>query len=266
MKQNIILILTGLAMLLATAVSVLAAAPTIDSVVFDSSYTPTEAGTTYTSIKFNVSDTDGVANLNDSQCRCDVDDQATYAASYASNTSCTFANMTATQREYTCSIGMIYWYANGSWSVNVTAGDDTTLVSNSTGTFAYNQLVASSLDGTAVAFGTIASAQYGTTVTDSNAATTITNTGNKVLSLAATGATAAAGSNSVSAGNFSVDTDSNSAGAMALTTGSQAISGASVPIEDITPGGNTEDIWFFFAVPNPLLPGSYASTWTLTES
>jgi len=265
MKRIAILICFVFAALLAIT-SAFAAAPTIDSVVFDSSYTPTEAGTTYASIKFNVTDTDGVANLNDSQCRCDVDDQATYAESYASNTSCAASDIDADTTEYTCGIGMLYWYATGTWSVNVTAGDDATLVSNATGTFTYDQLVASSLDTTAVAFGTITNIQYGTTVTDSNAATIITNTGNKVLSLAVAGAAATAGANSLSAGNFSVDTDSNPTGAMALTTGSQAISGASVPIEDITPGGNTEDIWFFFAVPNPLLPGSYTSAWTLAES
>jgi len=264
MKKMLILILIGITVVFASFV--FAAAPTIDTVVFNSSYSPTEAGTAYANIKFNVSDTDGFANLNDSQCRCDVDDQATYAASYASNTSCAASNIDADTTEYTCAIGMLYWYATGTWSVNVTAGDDATLVSNSTGTFTYNQLVASILDTTAVAFGTITNVEYGTTVTDSNAATIITNTGNKVLSLAITGAAATAGSNSAGVGNFSVDTDSNSTGAMALTTGSQAISGASVPIEDITPGGNTEDIWLFFAVPNPLLPGSYSASWTLAES
>ena len=264
MTEKFIFILAGIAVLLASAV--FAAAPTIDNVELNASYSPTEAGTTYVSIRFNVSDSDLVANLNDSLCRCDVDDQATYAASYASNTSCAAIDIDADTREYSCSIAMLYWYAAGTWSLNVTAGDDATLVSDSTKTFNYSELVASSIDTAAVEFGAITYVKYGTTVTDSNAPTTITNTGNKVLSFSITGATATAGANVVSVGSFLVDTDSNSEGALALTTGSQAISGASAPIEDITPGGNTEDIWFFFAVPNPLLPGSYSSTWTLTES
>jgi len=41
---------------------------------------------------------------------------------------------------------MQFWYANGTYSVNVTVKDDQTFVSNATETFTYTILIASVLD------------------------------------------------------------------------------------------------------------------------
>ena len=141
-------------------------------------------------------------------------------------------------------------------------------VTNATETFTYAALVASVLDTATIDFGTITSSDYGTNKTDANSPTTVTNTGNQVLSLKITGAELSESvglSPNISVGDFYVKNDSSASGALQLTESQQTIPGTSVPLEDATPGGNIEEIWWFFSVPNPFRPGSYSGTWTLVE-
>ena len=250
----------------------LAASPTIDTVIINAtSYDPTEAGTITVRIDFNVTDVDGVANLNNSACKCEFDNAVPWQGLYesASDTNCDNLTIDADTVQYTCLVDMQYWHENNTYSVNVTVKDNETWASNATETFVYNLLVASSLDTANVDFGTIINSDYGTNKTDANSPTTITNTGNKILSLKITGANLtddASVAADVDAGRFFVDTDSDVSGAAQLTTSQQTITGASVPVEDSTPGGNTEDIWWFFNVPSPFAPGTYSGTWILEES
>jgi len=250
---------------------VIAAVPTIDTIIISqSSYTPTENSTTTVQVDFNATDLDGTANLNNSACKCEFDNSATWATLYesASDTSCDNQTISANTTQYTCLVDMEFWFENNTYSVNITVKDNETVVTNATETFTYTALVASVLDTTTVDFGTISSSDYGTNKTDSNSPTTITNTGNQVLSLKITGADLSESvglSPNISVGDFYVKNGSSASGALQLTTSQQTIPGTSVPLEDATPGGNTEEIWWFFSVPDPFRPGSYSGSWTLVE-
>jgi hypothetical protein len=249
--------------------------PTADNcVVSTNAYSPTESGTTAVTVRFNVSDTNGVADLNDTLAKADLDNATTFSALYesATNTSCTTSSIDADTRQYTCTVNMQYWYSpTTNYSARCSAGDknDTTLVTaNHNNAFAYAQLVASSADSTAVSFGTIASGNYNTNVSDANSPVNITNTGNVALAtVSVTGVNATAtGKPNIDVGQFLVDDDSGVAGAQALTAVLQQITGVSVPVEDSTAGGNTDSLWTWFNVPATLEPGDYTSTWTLTEA
>ncbi len=251
--------------------AVFAALPTIDNIALgQASYTPTENSTTTVRIDFNVTDLDGISNLNNSACNCKFDNNPAWQALYenAADNNCDNQTIDADTIQYTCLVDMQYWYENNTYSVNITVKDNETQVNNATETFTYITLIASVLDTTTINFGTLTSPDYGINKTDTNSPMTITNTGNKQLTLKVTGAPLADSngiSPNISISQFYVKNDSSASGALQLTASQQTIPNTLVPIEDSTPGGNTEDIWWFFSVPNPFLPGSYSGTWILTE-
>lgn len=248
--------------------------PVVDTCnIATSSFNPTESSTTAVTVRFNASDTNGVADLNTTLAKVELDDATTFSAVYesASNSSCTTSNVDANTTQYTCTVQMQYWYSAANYSARCSAGDnnDTTLVTGDhANAFAYAQLVASTVDGTAVSFGTITSDNYNTNVSDSNSPVNITNTGNvQLATVSVTGANASAtGKPNIDISSFLVDDDSTTAGAQVLNTTIQQITGVTVPTEDSSAGGNTDALWVWFQVPTSLEPGSYSATWTLTEA
>jgi len=248
-----------------------AAAPTIDSVLINqTTYMPIENSTVTVKVMFNVTDTDGIANLNNSACTCEFDNNATWYGLYesASDTSCDNTTIDADTVEYTCLVNMQFWYENNTYTVNVSVKDNATTVTNATETFTHAVLVASALDTTTIAFGTLTTADFGTNKTDTNNPLIVTNTGNQLLSLKITGAEledSTGISPNISVTKFYTKNGSSPSGAMELTRTQQSIPNTSVPLEDATLGGNTEEVWWFFNVPNPLRPGSYSGIWTLVE-
>jgi len=249
-----------------------AALPSIDNVLINqSSYTPVENNTVTVRVDFNVTDTDGTANVNNTACTCEFDDNSVWEALYesASDQSCDNLTIDADTIQYTCLVAMEFWYINNTYSVNVSIADNNgSAASNATETFVYPVLIASTLDLTTIDFGTITSSDFGTNKTDTNSPLTITNTGNKALSLEITGAEledTSGISPNISVSQFYVKNESSVGGALQLTTSQQTIPNASVPVEDATPGGNTEELWWFFNIPDPFRPGSYTGTWILVE-
>jgi len=251
--------------------------PNIDTCVVDNTvFNPTENSVTAVTVRFNVTDGNGASDLNDSLAKAEFDNNETaFEALYesAANTSCVSSDIDADTRQYTCSVSMQFWFQHSqNYSVRCYAGDnnDSALVSSTAlNAFDYTKLVASSVDGTTVNFGTITSSQFGTTVNDTNSPVNITNTGNAVLAnISITGANLTqAGKPDIDIGQFSADDVStyNSSTAQTLTTSNQQITGVSVPLEDSTQGGNDDSLWAFFTVPGTLEPGSYSGTWTLFE-
>jgi len=251
--------------------------PTVDNCLVDNTvFTPTENSITTVTVTFNVTDGNGVGDLNNSLAKVELDDNETaFAALYesASNTSCTSTDIDADTRQYTCSVSMEFWFQHAqNYSVRCYAGDknDTAQVSSTAlNAFDYTQLVASSVDGTTVDFGTITSSLFGTTVNDTNSPINITNTGNTLLAtISITGANLTqVGKPDIDIGQFSADdVDTyNSSTAQSLTASKQQITGVTVPLEDSVTGGNTDSLWSFFTVPGTLEPGSYSGTWTLFE-
>lgn len=233
------------------------------------SYDPTEASTTTVSITARVRDDNGVGDINDSEFKTEVDDVASFVSAVAkyTNASCVTADLSATEREYNCTWSMDYWDSAGTYSTQVTAGDNTGTVSNGTAdgapTYSYTTLVASGIDSTTISFGSV------TTGTTNNPATenpiTLNNTGNANLSINVTGADLTGNGHTYVVGNFSVDLDSNPTGEQALTSSNAQIVGASIlQGNDGTPSP-TEELYWFADTPTGLKPASYSGTWTLTQ-
>jgi len=251
--------------------------PTVDNCPLGTtSFSPTENSTTKVTIVFNVTDTNGVSDLNNSLAKVEFDDNVTgFAAKYesASNTSCTSSDVDANTRQYTCGVEMQFWFQHATnYSIRCYAGDknDSVLASSTnTNAFDYAQLVASGVDGTTVDFGTITSGQFSTTINDTLSPVNITNTGNTVLAtVSLTGANLTqTGKSDINISQFSADdiASYNSSLVTALNTSKQQIGGVSIPLEDSTTGGNTDSLFVFFTVPVTLEPGSYSGTWTLFE-
>ena len=142
------------------------------------------------------------------------------------------------------------------------------ILDNATETFTYTILIASVLDGTLVDFSAINNTEYGTNKTDIDSPMVVTNTGNKQLALRITGddlSDIAGTAPNISVSQFYVNNVSNASGALRLNNLQQIIPGTIVPVEDATPGGNTEDVFWIFSVPDLLQTGNYSGTWILVE-
>jgi len=256
--------------------------PTVDtcdaSVVANRTVNPTEGSTTNVVVSMNVTDTNGVDDLNNSLAKVEFDDNATnFVALFesASNTTCTSSDVNTTTREYTCTVQMEYWYQHSeNYSIQCSGGDknDTALVTKdavNSDNFDYTKLVASTVDSTTVDFGTITSSQYSTIVNDTNAPAIINNTGNAALTtISVTGANLTqTGKVDIDIGQFFADdlASFNATVAQKLTTSKLQITSVSVSIEDATPGGTTDNVSFYFNVTSTLEPGSFSGTWTLFE-
>jgi hypothetical protein len=243
--------------------------------VANKTYDPTESSTTPVTVKFNVTDVNGYGDINDSLAQVEFDDNTADFVSLfdsgATNTSCSSSNVNSSTNEYTCIVNMQYWYQHSeNYSIRCSGGDnnDSVLVNlTAANAFDYTQLVASSVDGVTVDFGTLTTSDYNTNVSDSNSPLNITNTGNTVLStVSITGANLTqTGKSDIDIGQFYADDDNGVAGAQQLTTSKQQITGVSVPLEDATAGGNTDSAWVWFNVPSYLDPGTFSASWTLWE-
>jgi hypothetical protein len=238
------------------------------------SYDPTEAGYTYVTMTINVSDSNGVADLNG--LRVEVDDTSPFATAVAkyTNTTCvTVADLSSTVRVYQCKITMAFWDAAGTYATNISIADlsggwtknDTT---GNAPTWTYTTLVASNVSTTSI---TWTSVLLGV----NNQASTInplvvSNRGNAQLKVNISGADLTSGGNTLQVGNFSVDLDNNAGnGEQALTTSSALISVDSTTATvtkgvDGTPSP-IEDIYFWADIPSQTIAGTYTGSWTLYE-
>lgn len=246
-------------------------APVIDSMALDaSSYDPTESGTTTVTLTFNVTDTNGVSDLDDTAVQVEVDNQSTFASAVAkyTNTSCvTLRDINGDTRQYQCRWDMDYWDSALEYSTQVTAGDQAGTVSNDTAsgapTYNYTTLVATDIDATTISFGSVS------TGTTDNGATenpsTLSNTGNADLYINTTGADLTSNGYTFAVGNFSVDVNSDASAEQSLTTSSAQIAGASIAQGSDSTNSPTEELYWFADVPVGLNPATYTGTWTLTQ-
>ncbi len=190
-----------------TSVSVTIAnnAPTIAFVSSISAVTPTESQTKTFTFTFNATDTDGVANLNNSAA---IGSISKAGETTRSNSSCVaVTDDGANERKYNCTIGLEYWDGSGSWNVNATISDiNGATVSNTSTTLTYNSLLAMVMSPTALTWPSVGLSS--TDTGSNNDPITLNNTGNdeslsiNVTAYDLTGVTTA--SEVIPAANFTV--------------------------------------------------------------
>jgi hypothetical protein len=246
-------------------------APYISSMSLSSaSYDPTENTTTLVTATIEVTDDNGVSDLNNSACKCEVDDTAIYTSAVAkyTNSSClVVTDVSSTVRQYRCTWNMNFYDSAGNYSTQFTAGDQAGTTSNDTASgspnYDYTELIASYLDTTSVAWTNPA---FNTANVVSTAPTKAYNSGNVGLDMNITGANlTASGKPDLDVGWFSVDIYSNASTEVQLTEAVQAITGASIAQgSDGTPNP-LRTLYWFFDTPATIQPDTYTGQWVLGE-
>ena len=152
-------------------------APTVSFVAAIPAITPNESGVNYTSFIVNVTDVDGVSNIDDDsvEARFELSGATTRV-----NTSCILlADIDSTSANYSCTVGLYYFDNNSaSWTVNVTALD-----TNGARAINASTTVQFSLLNAMVTGGALAWASLGLTDTNTGADNNpiiVNNTGNDI--------------------------------------------------------------------------------------
>jgi DNA-directed RNA polymerase specialized sigma24 family protein len=152
-------------------------APTIGEVEAISAQNPTESTTKSITFNFTATDTDGAADIDISSAEAYFNKTG---ETTRSNTSC--VNVSAgvgNNINFTCTVNMWYYDANGAWTINVSVKDSSNeYAENSSTTFTYNLLTAMTMSPTALTWPTIFAGQ--TNIGSNADPITINNTGNDV--------------------------------------------------------------------------------------
>ena len=153
------------------------AAPTISFVAAIPAITPEESGVNYTSFIVNVTDSDGVDNIDDNsvEARFELSGETTRV-----NTSCILlADIDANSANYSCTVGLYYFDKNdASWTVNVTAIDANSARGINSSTTVQFSLLTSMVTGGALAWATLGLSATNTGA--DNNPIIVNNTGNDI--------------------------------------------------------------------------------------
>ncbi len=151
--------------------------PTVSAVQAISSQTPSEVGIKTVTFNFNVTDADGVVNINDSSAAAQFERGG---ETTRLNTSCVWVtDHLPNTAEYTCSIDMLYFDGSGSWTVNASGSDINDAEGRNTSTsFTYTLLTSMVMSPTAMAWPALSLTD--TDTGSNNDPVVVNNTGNAV--------------------------------------------------------------------------------------
>ena len=157
------------------------AAPTISLVSNISNTDPTEAGATEIEFFITMTDTDGVDDLDDTSVTANFTFSSAGEATRENSSCVLIGDLDATSANYSCTIGLYYFDANGGWNISASGSDDSaeTAVNDST-FFEYNLLKAIVISPTSISFETGIGS---TNQTATNDPTLVNNTGNYNVTL-----------------------------------------------------------------------------------
>ena len=262
---------------------------------------PTSGGSSEVIIKFNVTDPDGLEDINGTNGGRVVVNLTLANSQFRTQDSCTnVTNATLNLVTFTCIINMQYYdNASAAWSVNITVFDkDGAKALNDSGSFTYHVLAAFDLKARGVSEGTslnFSGINIGANNQVAKAPILLNNTGNDDFDqINITGADlllTTDTSKSITIGNFRINvTNSSTGGGMTLTKSPQVIpagdgmgggSGGNVANATLmhgpastgdTPpyllqsleGKGNQTLLFFVDIPSSTVTGIYNNTWNLT--
>jgi len=220
--------------------------PSISGIQTISAQTPTELGVKNIVFNFNVTDADGVGNINDTSASVRferggevtrVNNSCVWVADHAPNTA-----------TYSCSVGLWYFDGSGAWTINVSARDiNGTEARNASTTFTYNQLTAMVMSPTALGWNTLSLTDVN--VGSNNDPIVVNNTGNddglaiQVTAYDLQGEIVS--TDYIYAGNFSVGIVSEGCAGDLMSNGSGVvISGSVLGRGNNSLGQGQEDVYF----------------------
>jgi len=208
-------------------------------------------------ISFNVHvyDPDGFNDVNDSSVFANFTKGLTTRATSAA---CTQVNDFASYRvNYSCSIQMWYWDANGGWNISVRASDmgNRTLIFNTSSWFSYNRLKALVISPQSLTWPAISSGEKN--ATSDNHPTVVNNTGNYNGTVNITAINLIGESNSaqsITAANFTVGLTTSGAEPECLGTVLANNTPVTIPSSSSSPGNlsagsNAGQSRYYYCIP-----------------
>jgi hypothetical protein len=220
------------------------------------------AGTTaVVYIIFNATDINGAADLDNATAQITIN--RTGETSRTSS-SCTPTTIDATKNGYNCSITILYYDAQGTWTVNASINDSSdNFVQNSTGSVTVNAIDAIALTQGSISF-------TGTPGTNDVAASPtpqrVNNTGNSdYTSVSVRGFSFTSGSNVLSVGNATVNVSaSGGLGQVLINNTPIAVTSAALNKGAVS----LQNLSFYLDIPAGLPSGAYTaqSAWQVTTA
>ncbi len=241
------------------------AAPTIDSMHAKSAEDPLScANTTIGAIQFDVTDLNGVCELNLSETYVNL----TKGSATRASLTCVNDSSTETTMTISCTgADLYYWDSPGSWALGAYTTDSYDSATNGTGTMAYNEGIYMAVNNGPINFGNVAKG------TSDNLnlnlpATNLENCGNVALNDTITGAniTDTTGDYWIPADLFKANNESGTGGAITLTEAAQEFQPSGGIIVSTGPA-STWDTYYFVTILTTQYATTYANgTWTFTPS
>lgn len=208
-------------------------------------------------VSFNVTDEDGVINLNDSSARVTL----TLSDVSRTSTECSTDDMNNSVRQYNCTLSMPYYDIGGTWSVNASIADNNSNSDeNISQTLSWSDLTAITISLSEMDFGTQIAGS--TDVASSDNPLIVNNTGNvNITSINITSYTLMGvtdGNYTIGVGNFSFNVTDSAEGQIMNNATS-----LSIPLANVTVHNDsiqiTEDLYLYMDIPSGLLSQEYRS-------
>ncbi len=224
-------------------------APTITNVQSLSNQNPTEGTINSVNIKFTVSDTNGHSDLNHSAANVSfIKDAITRTGTCSNNT------IDSTTTNYSCSVNMNYYDLPGTWTINVSAEDNSAeTVYDDASSFTYNSLYAFELTKDDISF---ASATVGiNNINASDDPQVLSNTGNGAFTyINLTSYELSNGVDTIGSGNFTINATNDAKGINTIGT-------ILIPDASLTVSG-TQNLFLWVDIPSGISSGSYTTNQT----
>ena len=241
-------------------------APTITDVESGITITLTGESTVPVNVIFNVTDTNGFGDLNDSKSWCALTKSG---EATRNSTSCTAQNQSGNDLVYSCPLDMQFYDAAGVWNVTCFAEDINGLSdTNNTETATVNDLNHVSQNVLSLNW---TSVNPGNTNEEAQIPLILSNGGNQnYSSFNITSQNAISGSNTITNDRFKVDNETNQSSGQTLLNDSGIIwpEGSLPRCNSPCSSNSTEEAYFYVDTPTGIIGGVYASiaNWTISLS
>jgi hypothetical protein len=210
---------------------------------------------------FNATDANGRDDINESTAVVRINKSGETSRT---STSCVYTNISASMKQFNCSITLYYYDGSGSWTINATVSDLSNLnATNLSALASVTALDAIDVESASLAFSGSAGQSD---IAASPEPLQINNTGNtNYVSLNITGINFHSGANMIGIGNVTMNvTDSNGPGQILVNGTEVNITGSTLNKGD----NSMRDLYFWLDIPASQPAGSYnaQSAWTIKST
>ena len=249
--------------------------PVVDFVSPIPSQSVRQASRTIVTFSFTATDTDGVANLNDTSAKSSFN---LTGETTRTNSSCSLVgDLDSNTANYTCAIKIWYWDGAGEWTVNASIKDiNNGYAENTSTTFTLGETTAMLMSPTALTWSSLSLTS--TNQLSNNDPITVNNTANKDITDGNAKVTAinmrgeSTTTEYLLAGNFTVNTaNACDTGTVMVNGTATGVSGAAITAGNNSAGNGQEELYFCLeAVSSGISQQSYSTSgsgaWTIGVS